>query len=194
MKVFTPEIQNAIQFAIEIHEINQRQKRKGEDEIPYISHLFIVALIVSLVTEKKEVIIAAILHDIVEDSENPRKVSLQEIEEKFGPRVRQLVAAVTETDKSLSWEVRKQMALEKIKTMDQDMMILKSADVLHNLSSLVADVKEKGIVVFDVFSAPQEKTLARYKKIIYELQRYWPENPLLNDLQTKYSELIALLK
>lgn len=194
MKIFTREIQEAIEFATEIHEVKQRQKRKGDKEIPYISHLFIVALIVSMVTDKNEVIIAAVLHDIAEDSKPPHIVSIKDLEEKFGARVAELVDSVTEKDKTLPWAQRKEIALGKIKTMDHDMMLLKSADTLHNLSTLLSEIKIHGMKVFEVFNAPQEKILAKYKKIIAELKRYWSENPLLTDIEETYTELVEYIK
>lgn len=79
------------------------QRRKGPAEEPYINHLVEVALLVADATGGKDtnLVIAALLHDAIEDCEVPRAL----IAETFGQDVASLVEEVTD-DKSLPKAVR----------------------------------------------------------------------------------------
>ena len=65
----------------------RRECRKGT-QVPYILHPMEAAVIVGSMTEDQNLIAAAALHDVVEDA----GVAIEEIEEKFGPRVRELLS------------------------------------------------------------------------------------------------------
>lgn len=182
--ISTPKIQQAIQFAITAH---AGQARKGND-IPYITHPLCVALILARAGADEDVIVAGILHDTVEDSDGA--VTLTDIEEQFGESVVALVKAVTEEDKSLPWETRKRIALGHVPAMNHDALLLKSADVLHNLSDLVHDVMEQGDEVFGKFNAPKEKKLIQLQNLVEAFKFAWPENPLLPEIKEYISELL----
>ena len=80
-----------------------RNLRKGEEAEPYLNHLIEVASLVAEATEgDRDAVIAALLHDAVED----QGVSGAEIADLFGPTLASLVAGVTD-DKSLPKQVRK---------------------------------------------------------------------------------------
>jgi (p)ppGpp synthase/HD superfamily hydrolase len=85
------------------------QRRKGAAGEPYINHLLEVAMLVAQATEGSDpdLVIAAVLHDAVEDQE----VSLELIHGSFGADVASLVGEVTD-DKSLPKERRKQLQIE----------------------------------------------------------------------------------
>jgi len=72
-----------------------------------------VALILSNVTDDQDVIIAGVLHDLIEDT----KVSKSEIQKRFGKKVADMVMDCSEKDKSKSWKERKQEALKSIKNL-----------------------------------------------------------------------------
>lgn len=180
----TERIQSAIRFAIKAH-TGQTRKGKG---VPYITHPLTVALILSQAGASEDIVIAGILHDVVEDSDGA--VALSDIEDKFGETVAGLVQHVTEEDKSLPWETRKRIALAHIKDMSHDALLLKSADVLHNLSELVHDVEEQGDEVFEKFNAPKEKKLAQQQNLVKALESAWQENPLLSEVKENVAALI----
>src|SRR4051812_29269054 len=88
-------------FAAEKH---AQQKRKGLPGVPYVNHLLEVAHLIAANTGETEanVYIAALLHDIVEDT----PVTMADVEQRFGSDVAGLVAELTD-DKSLPKEKRK---------------------------------------------------------------------------------------
>jgi (p)ppGpp synthase/HD superfamily hydrolase len=85
------------------------QRRKGAAEEPYVNHLLEVATLVAEATDGKdpELVIAALLHDSIEDQEVPRSV----IAEAFGNGVAKLVEEVTD-DKRLEKQERKRLQVE----------------------------------------------------------------------------------
>src|SRR4051794_38974787 len=85
------------------------QRRKGSAEEPYINHLLEVAMLVAEATGGADtnLVIAALLHDAIEDSEVPREL----IAETFGDDVASIVAEVTD-DKTLPKETRKLKQVE----------------------------------------------------------------------------------
>lgn len=184
--IYSARIHAAIQFAINAH---AGQTRKGKD-IPYITHPFTVALILSRAGAEEDVIIAGMLHDTVEDSDGA--ITLADIQKHFGDEVTELVRYVTEEDKSLPWAERKRQALAHIKVMPHNALLLKSADVLHNLSDLLGDLEQYGDSVFEKFNAPKEQKIIQQQKLVEALEFVWPENPLLSDIKTGVEKLVRL--
>lgn len=188
---FSPLIQKAILFAIQIHELDTKKRRKGT-EIPYVTHPLTVGLILGRVTESENIIAAGLLHDTVEDCEPYGKINKGFIEKEFNADVARMVNDVTQQDKTLSWMKRKMAVLSHIKDMRHDSILVKSADVLHNLSELNEDIANHGVSVFSKFNASKEDTILRYKKLIPELRKYYPENPLMNELESALTTLLKL--
>lgn len=191
MIVYTAKIQEAIRFSIKTHEVYQKQKRKGKD-ISYVTHPLTAGLILTLAGASEDVIVAGILHDTVEDSIEEKKVTEAMIAERFGSRVAELVLSVTETDKELTWEERKIEALEHIKAFSQESVLLKSADVISNMTELLDDCEREGEGVWDRFNAPKEKILGNAHKVISALIAQWQESPLAADLQMIDKQLAEL--
>ncbi|MDO8569239.1 MAG: HD domain-containing protein [bacterium] len=189
--IYTKKIKDAIKFSIKTHEVYQKQKRKGKD-IPYITHPLTVGLILARAGASEEVIIAGILHDTVEDSTPEKKVTREMIAERFGDKVGELVLSVTETNKELPWEERKTEALEHIKKFSQESVLIKSADVISNMSELLNDHEQEGESVWDRFNAPKDKLLQNTHRVISTLINQWPESLLASDLQAINDYLVEI--
>lgn len=111
------------------------QRRKGPAEEPYINHLVEVAMLVAEATEGKDpnLVIAALLHDAIEDCEVPEEL----IAETFGDDVASLVVEVTD-DKSLPKQVRKDEQIKTAPTKSPRAKVLKLADKTSNLRAVAA--------------------------------------------------------
>jgi (p)ppGpp synthase/HD superfamily hydrolase len=111
------------------------QRRKGAAKEPYINHLLEVASLVAAATEGKDpnLVIAALLHDAIEDCEVPYEM----IAGTFGTDVADLVAEVTD-DKSLPKAERKRLQEETAHKKSNRAKVLKLADKISNLRSLVS--------------------------------------------------------
>lgn len=191
--IYSKKIHYAIRFSIKTHEVYQKQKRKGKD-IPYITHPLTVGLILARAGASDDVISAGILHDTIEDSPAEKKVTESMLAERFGETVASLVADVSETSKSVSWELRKQEALEHIKTFSHDALLVKSADVLSNTTETIDDYRSGGKEIFQHFTALPEKTVENYIHVIEHVLERWPANPLAEDLTATAQELRGILQ
>jgi alpha-beta hydrolase superfamily lysophospholipase len=122
----------AARFAAEKH---ARQKRKGENGEPYFNHLLEVAELIAASSPELDVelMMAAFLHDTVEDT----GVTPQELEQRFGKDVADLVAEVTD-DKSLPKETRKQLQVEHTPDKSPRAQTLKLADKISNLRAIIS--------------------------------------------------------
>jgi guanosine-3',5'-bis(diphosphate) 3'-pyrophosphohydrolase len=120
----------AVRFAADKH---RDQRRRGIDASPYINHPIEVTELISRVGEVDDlaVLIAAILHDTVEDT----KTTLDEIESAFGVEVRNLVAEVTD-DKTLSKAERKQLQVEHTPHISDRAKLIKVADKSCNVRDI----------------------------------------------------------
>jgi guanosine-3',5'-bis(diphosphate) 3'-pyrophosphohydrolase len=110
------------------------QTRKGKDEAPYINHpLEVVNLLVNTGNvEDDNTLIAALLHDTVEDTDATR----EEIAEKFGEKVASIVMEVTD-DKSLSKSERKQKQVEHAPNLSTEAKQLKICDKISNIRDVM---------------------------------------------------------
>jgi len=173
--IYTAKIEEAINIAIEAH---GGQKRKIRN-IPYIIHPLSVGIILARAGASEDVIVAGILHDVVEDSE----MTNSRIEEKFGSTVADLVKDLTSENKGSTWDERKKMQREHIGHMSHDALLIKSADTLDNMRDIAYNYAQNGDKVFEVFSAPKEKIIDNFSLRIKEINKAWPKNPLVPELK-----------
>jgi (p)ppGpp synthase/HD superfamily hydrolase len=126
-----PTILRAAHRASEWH---KDQRRKGAAGEPYIGHLLeVAALVAEADASNVDLIVAALLHDAIEDA----SISRQHIAEEFGERVAGLVMEATD-DKSLPKEERKRLQIENAPHKSRDAKLLKLADKISNLRSIAA--------------------------------------------------------
>ena len=125
-------VARAYHFAAQKH-VDQR--RKGEAAEPYMNHLTEVAELVATATggEDIDVLVAAILHDTIEDT----GVTVDELSGAFGPKVTALVLEVTD-DKRLPKPTRKELQVEHAANASWGARVIKLADKTSNLRSLAA--------------------------------------------------------
>ena len=108
------------------------QKRKGEEAEPYMNHLVEVASLAAEATDgNPEAVIAALLHDAVEDQD----VTNTEIRDLFGPTVASLVAELTD-DKNLLKQERKDKQIANAQHKSKDASTIKLADKISNLRAI----------------------------------------------------------
>lgn len=191
--LYTLKMRKAIKFAIETHEVHQKQKRKGKD-IAYIAHPLTVGIILARAGAEEDVVIAGVLHDTIEDSVSEKRVTSALIEAEFGEAVKDLVVSVTEEKqdqqhRNISWRERKIAALEHIPHFSQGSVLVKSADLLSNGTELADDYEAEGPQVFDRFNASAGETLVHYERVIEALLKRWPESPLVGDLKKLSKEI-----
>ncbi len=114
---------------------HQHQRRKGIDQAPYINHPLAVANILANEADITDIatLCAAILHDVVEDTQT----GIDELSAVFGYEIAQIVQELTD-DKSLEKSVRKQRQVEFAATKSFKAKCVKIADKTSNLRDLLA--------------------------------------------------------
>lgn len=149
-------VDQAIIFAVRAH---AGVTRKGSS-IPYIVHPMEAAAIVAGMTEEPEVIAAAVLHDVLEDTE----ATEEDLLARFGRRVKELVADESENKRrtlpaALTWKTRKQETLDFLETKaGREAKMLALADKLSNLRAIHRDQCRLGEALWERFNE-KDKTM-----------------------------------
>ena len=159
-------VSEAVAFAVKAHDGMRRKK----SDAPYILHPMEAAVIVGTMTEDQDLIAAAVLHDVVEDA----GITIGEIEEKFGKRVRELVASETEDKRedlppAQTWRIRKEESLAVLeKTEDLAVLMVWLGDKLANMRSIYRDFKVEGHAMWLRFNQKDPREQAWYYRSIAE--------------------------
>ena len=121
----------AVGFAAEKH---RDHRRKGETAAPYINHPIAVArqLAEAGLEHNTDLLMAAVLHDVVEDTET----TFEEVRSLFGQRVASIVAEVTD-DKSLTQDERKRRTVDAIAGKSEAARLLKISDLIANVYDVI---------------------------------------------------------
>ena len=160
-------VSEAIVFAAKAHDGMRRKK----SDAPYILHPMEAAVIVGTMTDDQNLIAAAALHDVVEDA----GITLEEIKEKFGQRVWELVRSETEEKRedlppAQTWRIRKEESLAVLKNAeDIAVLMVWLGDKLANLRSIYRDFKVEGVAMWQRFNQKNVNEQAWYYRSIVNL-------------------------
>ena len=160
-------VSEAIAFAVKAHDGMRRKK----SDVPYILHPMEAAVIVGTMTDDQNLIAAAALHDVVEDAD----ITIGEIEERFGRRVRELVESETEDKRAdlpptETWRIRKEESLSVLKNTDDiAVLMVWLGDKLANMRAIYRDFKVEGNAMWQRFNQKDENEQAWYYRSIAKL-------------------------
>ena len=160
-------VSEAIAFAVKAHDGMRRKK----SDTPYILHPLEAAVIVGTMTDDQNIIAAAVLHDVVEDA----GITIEEIEARFGKRVRELVQSETENKRAdlppaETWRIRKEESLAVLKnTEDLGVLMVWLGDKLANMRSIYRDWKVEGDAMWQRFHQKDAKEQGWYYHSIVTL-------------------------
>ncbi|TAH53481.1 MAG: HD domain-containing protein [Chloroflexota bacterium] len=151
-----PRLFDAIEFAARAH---RGQFRKASP-LPYILHPLSVARILIECDASEEIVIAALLHDVVEDT----NVTLEQVRGAFGDNVARLVQGMSEPNRKDTWENRKRGTLEFLETAPQDILLIELADKLDNIREIGKDIAREGDVVWQRFNRGRDQQAWLYEQ------------------------------
>ena len=179
--------EEALLYASRLH---RDQTRKGTDT-PYVTHLLAVAAIVGESGGTEDEVVAALLHDAPEDRGG--KERLQDIRERFGDEVAEIVAGCTDTyeDPKPEWRPRKEAYVAHVATAPASVRLVSAADKLHNARTILADLRSLGDELWDRFTGGKEGTLWYYRALV-EAYAGAGENPIVEELDRVVWEIEAL--
>ncbi len=169
---------------------HEGQVRNGSGGMPYVEHPMRVAALLDEHDYRQEVLAAALLHDVVEDSET----TLEELRAEFGDEVAGLVGALTDDESIDSYRERKTEHRERVAAADGEAMAIYGADKLTNTSTLRATFAEEGEAVRSEFRVPLELKLDVWEADLALLREKAPELPFLDELEAELSALRASLE
>lgn len=169
-------IEKAARIAIEAH---KDQIRKG-DGLPYIIHPFMVALKLAKYNFSDTVIAAALVHDVLEDTDYPDT----KLGTELGEEVLEIVQSVTNDD-SLPWEEKKKKYIESVRNSSEGAKAVALADKIHNVESLLEAYDKQGSKIWDKFNRGKEQKLWFESEVLNMLKETW-HHPLIE----KYENLL----
>ena len=184
----------AIEYARQLH----TEFRKGTD-IPYMAHLLGVAALVMgeagggvLVTE--DMVIAALLHDVVED--HGGLMRLHEVEQRFGANVARMVKGLSDSfaegqQPKDEWKKRKSEYIERLRHEPDDVLLISAADKLYNAKAILDDFEDIGEAIWKRFNRGADQQIWYFDELLaVYLSR--PRNRIVNELECVVGELAAL--
>lgn len=183
----SPLVHAALEQARSDHE---GQVRNGSGGMPYIEHPVRVAALLDEHGYGEAAVAAALLHDVVEDSET----GLEELQAKFGEEVAGLVGAMTDDESIDDYRQRKAEHRERLAAAPAEAMAIYGADKLTNASTLRAAYAEEGDAVREEFKVPIELKLEIWEEDLALLREKAPELPFLDRLEEELSRLRASLE
>lgn len=181
---------SALELALRLH---GSQYRKGT-RIPYASHLMAVAALVMEDGGPEDLVIAALLHDAVEDQGG--LPTLAAITESYGDAVAELVLACSDAapnhgDSKPPWRERKTRYIAALETASEEALVIAAADKLHNAEATLADLRTDGEHVWDRFATGREGFLWYHDAVMAVLQRKLPDSRSVARLRRVLDELSA---
>jgi len=129
-------VDKALIFAVNAHKNTERRGKA----YPYVIHCMEAVTIVATFTNDPDMLAAAALHDVVEDTEYTR----EDIEREFGKRVADLVASESDLvvegkSDSESWLERKQFAIDRLAKATYEEKVVAMGDKLSNMRAIYRD-------------------------------------------------------
>jgi (p)ppGpp synthase/HD superfamily hydrolase len=182
----SPLVRAALEKARSAHE---GQVRNGSGGTPYIQHPVAVAARLDEHGYREEVLAAALLHDVVEDSET----SLDELREEFGDAVAGYVGVLTDDESLDSYRERKAEHRERVAAAPDEALAIYAADKLTNASTLRAAYAAEGDSVRDEFKVPLELKIEVWEEDLSLLREKAPDLPFLDPLEEELSGLRSQL-
>jgi (p)ppGpp synthase/HD superfamily hydrolase len=168
-------VERAYEFARRVH---AAQRRRG-DGSPFIGHPVSVAQMLHETDQPEELIAAALLHDVVENTE----VGGREVEDRFGPEVARLVAALSEDPGIPDYATRKAALRDQVERAGESAAAIYAADKLSNLRDMRAAYERDPERARERFSAPPEVRVALWRGDLEMVERLAPKLPFLRRLR-----------
>lgn len=166
------------------------QVRNGSGGMPYVEHPVRVAALLDEQGYGEEVLAAALLHDVIEDSDT----TLDELRESFGDVVAGLVGSMTDDESIDDYHERKVEHRERLAAAPAEAMAIYGADKLTNVSTLAEAYAEEGDAVRGEFKVPLELKLEIWGEDLKLLRENAPEVPFLDRLERELTSFRASLE
>jgi (p)ppGpp synthase/HD superfamily hydrolase len=179
----SPIVRDAYDLLTSQHD-GQRQRVNGR---PYVEHPISVAKTVSDAGYDQELVAAALLHDIVEDSE----LTVDDLRERYGDRIADLVGAMTDEGEVKPYERRKALHRQRVAGGGPESVAIYAADKLDNMRALRSAYAEEGEAVGERFKQPLETKLRVWEADAEMVSGYSETIPYAAELRDEVEALRA---
>jgi len=159
---YSTRFDDALVYASGLH---REQTRKGSG-IPYVNHLLGVAALVGEAGGSEGQVIAALLHDAVEDQGG--LPVLDKIRRRFGGAVAEMVESCTDSVESPKppWRPRKEAYVAHVAHADPDALLVSIADKLYNSRTILFTLRTEGDAFWDRFTGKKDGSLWYYRALV----------------------------
>jgi (p)ppGpp synthase/HD superfamily hydrolase len=179
-------VRAALEKAREAH---AGQVRNGSGGMPYVEHPVTVAALLDEHGYGEEALAAALLHDVVEDSDT----TLEELRAPFGNDVAGMVGALTDDESIESYRERKAEHRERVAAAEDDAHAIYGADKLTNVKTLRRAYETEGDAVREEFKVPVELKTEIWEADLALLREKAPKLPFLDELDEELTRFRACL-
>lgn len=174
-------VDRAMRLAFAAHE-----GQKRHEGTPYITHPVSVALMLAQHGFGEEVVAAALVHDVLEDTGITEDEMLQEL----GDAVAVIVQALS-YDHSVPYKEQRERYIESVRQAGESAMAVSVADKIHNAQSLIDLHTQGGSAIWSKFNATKEQKLWFEEAMLAMLRESW-QHPLVGEYEALVIKLRAL--
>ena len=164
--MYSPRFEDAVTTMLEAHGLRRRKVGRGFEA----AHVLSVATIVADYGFDEDTVIAALLHDTLEDTDLDPVV----IERRFGTLVLDMVLDVSEPPKPRQWRERKLAYVAQLRrSTHRGSRAVAAADKIHNLSKMTQGLRAHGTTYIRPFTAPAEDMIWYHQTVLETLRASW---------------------
>lgn len=181
--MYSDRVELAVTTMLEAHGLARRKAGRGFEA----SHAVSVALIVHDFGFDDDTVIAALLHDTLEDTDLDPDV----IRSRFGDLVLAVVQDVSEPAKRMPWRERKLLYIGQLRESPREgTRAVASADKIHNLSKMTAGLRDQGSTFVRPFNAPLDH-MVWYQQTVHETLRAKWRHAILDEHERRLDAFLA---
>lgn len=175
---------SALEFAALAH---NGQTRKGNKDVPYFSHPAGIGLILTKAGAEEDVIIGGILHDVIEDT----KFGYDDIKERFGQKVADLVRWVT-IPSGMEWMASKLAYLDNLEQSPIQARMISAADMLYNSADILMSMERDPEFIKRNPAKSYTDSALTSRRIEIIAKGLGEDNVLVVDLRKQHDEILKL--
>jgi (p)ppGpp synthase/HD superfamily hydrolase len=166
-------LEKAVEVCFKQHCI---QTRKADGK-PYFIHPVIVALKLAKHGFPENVLAAALLHDVLEDTDYPQ----EKLKSEFGKEIFEMVTALTQ-DNKLSWKEKKKKYINSVQNSSDNVKAISTADKIHNIESLIMAFRKYGKEIWNKFNGSKNEKIRFEEELLKALKT--GNNPLAEEFES----------
>jgi (p)ppGpp synthase/HD superfamily hydrolase len=179
-----PETQAAIVFAQRMHAGQHRA-----DGTPFVLHPLEVASLLCHAGAPDHVVAAGMMHDLIEKTD----VRTADLRERFGPRITDLVCAVSDDERIAGYASRKAALRQKVAGAGEEALSVLAADKLSKLRELRRETAAyaRAATPRGRVREPRARRLQHYRRSLALLEERLPGSPLVTQLRDELAALVT---